>query len=306
MTHRSSSLKAFTLTEIMVSIAIVALAGIVVVELSRTGMILFSKNSAINVSAVQGQAGLLEMKNDLNAAVSTPEFILSSGTVSPTVSGSASGIYFQSYAGGPFSIYVTSGTNYLYPTNTSVQVETGTSSGGYTPIVGETVHIQATPTVLLEKQITSVSLSTSSPTVYTLGISGSLGMQINLTNLTVTPASKMNVACFITSPVKYQVQQGSYNYELVKSVLNSAGAYTSTVLAYGLTNPSPFTTGSANGSADTAFISTINFTAVDPTSTNLGKLQGSGPATSGGYSFVGATTPFTLEVSHYAQLTVEY
>lgn len=289
----------FSLVEMMISVAIIGIAGFGVFEILRTGMILYGKNSATNVSNIQGRFGLYNLEQDLHSAASTPELTDSAGTIlsSGTATGPAAGVYFQAYGGGPFQLYVGSSGS-LTASSTSVQIVTGTVSttADYKPMVGQTLHIQYLPTALVEGVVSSVSSASwsSSETVYTLGLSSSLGQTIMTAypSATGTGTTAMSVACFLTSPVKYLVQPASSNYQLVNVTLTTGDNSITNVLARGITSAQPFSTGSAGGSVNTNFIQTTNFTAVDLSSNNRG--------------YQSVTTPFTIEVPHYAQLTTKY
>ena len=139
-----SKAAAYTLVEVMVTVAVISLAGAGVFGVLRTGMILFGKNSAINLSHTESRYGLVELQQAFHSAVSTPELtgsgvpsltgsgistVLSSGTAV----GPAAGVAFQAYAGGPFCIYVTSGTS-IAASATSIPVITGTN---FRPLPGQ-------------------------------------------------------------------------------------------------------------------------------------------------------------------------
>ena len=108
----------FTLAEMSVSLAVLGLLGMVVFEVLNSGLILFAKNTAVNVAHEEGRQGVNRLTRDIHASVSVPQLrdtsfaVVSSkavGGVAPT----AAGISFQNVASGP---------NYVWkdPGNTSL------------------------------------------------------------------------------------------------------------------------------------------------------------------------------------------
>ena len=289
-----SKAAAMTLVEVMVTVAVISVAGLGAFEMLRTGMILFGKNTAINLSHSESRFSLLELQQELSASASTPELTSSSGAVlSGTAPGPAAGVYFQSYAGGPYSLAVTSGS--IPASATSIQVTTGTN---FKPLPGMTIHIQALPlstnssTSLVELLLSGSSAYSSSgsgsATTYTPTISGSVGSIIYLRDQ--HSGSALTVACFFTAPIIYVVQNG----QMVRQSLDPAGSgkMLSTVLAYNVSSAAPFSMPTVNNSPGNTFVQVQNFTAFDPSSSNRG--------------YHAVITPLTVQVSHYAQLTTLY
>jgi len=191
--------RAVALIELMISTSIVAITGGILYYILNTGMVLFAKNTAINIAHQEARVAVLQMEQDLHSAVSIPTLI---DTNKNAVSGSgpAAGISFQLFAGGPFQV-TPSSTG--YPTGQS-QITVRTN--GYTPAVGQRLII---PTHQIELDITAVGAGATDRTltlasnlpvaVYTkLGPSGSL--------------QDVNVTCFITDRVYYMVSGSQLLY----------------------------------------------------------------------------------------------
>jgi type II secretory pathway pseudopilin PulG len=285
-----SKAAAYTLVEIMVTLAIVGVTGAGVFEILRAGTILFDKNTAINLSHSQSRFGLLELQQDMNSAVSTPELTDSTGTIiSGTATGPAAGVSFQGYAGGPFCLYVPSSTTPIAATATSIQVITGTA---FVPLPGETIHIQYLPNTLLEVALSGSGAyspsTTGTATSYTPSLANQLGSAIALYD--PVSGTALHVACFFTTPIVYVVQ----NKQLLKEYLDPAGSgrMLSTVLAYNVSSTTPFSMPTVNSSPSNTFLEVQNFTTADPSSSQQGYLS--------------VTTPMTLQVTHFAQLTSKY
>ncbi len=109
--HRSSrSVRAsgFTLAEILITAAIFALVGGMVFLILNAGMILYAKNTAINSAHQQARSGIDEMLANIHASVSIPQLVgIQSArmiALAPPGLGPASGLIFQKFDGGPFTI----------------------------------------------------------------------------------------------------------------------------------------------------------------------------------------------------------
>jgi prepilin-type N-terminal cleavage/methylation domain-containing protein len=291
MNLRQFKARAFTLVEIMVTVAVIGVAGAGIFEVLRTGTILFGKNTSINLSHSESRYGLLQLQNDLTSAVSTPLLTGSgtptivSGTISTsgTTNGPAAGVYFQEYAAGPLCL-ASSGT-----TATTLPIITGTT---FTALPGQVIHIEATPLIttstnsLLEAPISAV---TRSGTTSTVTITNTLQNFALTDPISGTP---LHVACFFTTPVVYVVQNG----QLVRYTLDPAGTGTMIpkvlVNNFSVTSPTPFTMPSVDNSPDNTFLDVTGFTSID--------------ASSNHQLYHGVTTPFTLRIPHFTQLTIQY
>jgi prepilin-type N-terminal cleavage/methylation domain-containing protein len=282
--------RAFTLVEIVVAMGVICIMAYGVFEVLLTGTFLVSKNSALNVSNVQGHRGMLMFENDLHAAASTPQLVDATGT-NVVTSGPSAGISFKAYAGGPFYLYVSGSSVSISGSSTSISIVTGSQgqSADYQPLPGQILNIQALPNGLVSGTVSSVGAwsSKNSCSVYSLALAAAIGSSINIENQ-ATNNSALSVACFLTTPVSYYVQNGA----LWRMGLNSSGSQVSTVEAWNVSSATPFSVATVNGVANPTFISVANFTAFDPSSSNR--------------VYYSVTTPFTLQVPHYAQLTTLY
>lgn len=101
----------FTLSESMVSIAIVGILGIVFFNVLQSGMVLSAKNTAVNAAHEEARQGVLRMTRDIHASISVPQlrdnsFTVIDPTLPPTATASATpptaaGVSFQNIAAGP-------------------------------------------------------------------------------------------------------------------------------------------------------------------------------------------------------------
>jgi hypothetical protein len=115
MKTSNSSQSGFTAAEMVVSTMVMAILGIVFLQVLNSGMILYAKNTAVNSSHEEGREGINRLTRDIHAAVSVPQLrggthdanytVASSFTVasSAPVSGvppTAAGISFQNVVSG--------------------------------------------------------------------------------------------------------------------------------------------------------------------------------------------------------------
>src|SRR5438270_9461587 len=63
----------FTAAEMVVSTMVMAILGIVFLNVLNSGMILYAKNTAVNSAHEEGREGIARFTRDLHAAVSVPQ-----------------------------------------------------------------------------------------------------------------------------------------------------------------------------------------------------------------------------------------
>ncbi len=78
----------FTAAEMVVSTMIMAILGIVFLNVLNSGMILYAKNTAVNAAHEEGREGVNRLVRDIHAAVSVPQLRNSTTDANNTVAGS--------------------------------------------------------------------------------------------------------------------------------------------------------------------------------------------------------------------------
>src|SRR6478609_953361 len=96
--------RADTRVEVAMTTALASLTGYAGYSVLHIGLMLFAKNSAINVSHQQARRALLRMENDFHSSTSQVQLTDSSGVPLPTSTGPEAGISFQVSIGGPFLV----------------------------------------------------------------------------------------------------------------------------------------------------------------------------------------------------------
>jgi hypothetical protein len=113
--HKKNSQSGFTAAEMVVSTMVMAILGIVFLQVLNSGMILYAKNTAVNSAHEEARQGINRLTRDIHAAVSVPQlrnsttdanytvassFIVVSSTPSGGVAPTAAGISFQNVVSG--------------------------------------------------------------------------------------------------------------------------------------------------------------------------------------------------------------
>ena len=258
----------FTLLEVMVTSALVAVLGLGVYALLNIGMILGAKNTAVNVAHQQARTAMLQMLQDLHSSVSLPQLVDANGapiaaptpsatpapgqpTPSPSPLPKAEGIAFQLYASGPHRVVSDENVG-----NTIITVNF--KAGQMKPVVGQRLIIGSHK---IEETITAVSGGTQttplgSNTDVDLTIANPLAVRIENTDT-------YKIACFIADRCSYIV----VNQELRWTGPTARSRFA--VLGSNITNPKPFSTPlSPAGSPFYRFVAAIDLSTYDQTYSN--------------------------------------
>lgn len=114
-------LGAFTVAEMMIAVGVAGILGMVFFRVLQTGLVLYSKNTAINIAHESGREGIVRLTRDIHASVSIPQLreldsstnpiALPTPAASPTpIAGLAVGpmfaaVTFQNVSNGPNYIW---------------------------------------------------------------------------------------------------------------------------------------------------------------------------------------------------------
>ena len=239
-----SNERGLSLIEILVTMAVFAVVGLVLYSLVSFSMILGAKNAAINTAHQQARGALVRMQQDLHSAVSTPYLVDANGN-QVTGAGPAAGISFQKWSSGPhlFKSDAAAGQN---------QIIIKITSGQAPPVVGQRVIM---PSHQIEDDITAVS---GTPDNLTLTLAQNLPVA-------VTGTSTYSIACFITERCSYTVVSGTLERQ------GPTASNSPSVIGHNITTAAPFSTPTAaTGSLYSRFVAAINLSTADSHSTNLG------------------------------------
>lgn len=237
------------LIELMVSTTIVLMTGSIIFYILNTGMVLFAKNTAINLAHQQARVAVLTMEADLHSAVSIPQLV--DANRNPVAgNGPAAGISFQLYAKGPLKVATSAAAG---------QNQINVRVNGYTPKVGQRLCI---PTHQIEFDITGVGAGTTDR-ILTLASNLPVNVATTLYDPGTNSNINVNVVCFITDRMHYVVTNGELRYY---GPSQPAGGR---LLADDITSSTPFSIPlTAAGAQYNRFVAAINLSTADSGSSN--------------------------------------
>lgn len=262
MRIHSPSRSGLTLVELSVTAGLVGVLGLIIYSLLNIGTILGAKNTAVNTAHQQARVAMLQMIQDLHAAISLPYLIDvdSNGNVVMDASGAvpavttgpaggpAAGIAFQQWAGGPHKIISDAAQGSTASPQKVIHI--AVTTGQPTPLVGQRLVI---PTHQIEDRIASVS-----------GTSSDLSLTLD-NNLPVaikgTTSTAGDITCFTTDRCWYAIANNGLKWHKLGD----------RVMVTDITNPKPFNTPSTPaGALYYRFVAAIDLSTSDLNYTNRG------------------------------------
>lgn len=274
MKLRFKSSSALTLVELMVTTTLIGVLGLIIFSLLNTGTILGAKNTAVNTAHQQARIAMLQMTKNLHSAIS-PLILYNPSTPNTPApaDGSAPGIMFQLWGGGPYRIAADAVKD-----QTTVKISV---PAGSTPKVHQRLII---PTHDVNSDITAVATAGG---VVTLTLQDPLPVNI-------VGTATFNIACFTTDVCAYVVANGNLEWHSLTA------APLSVVLTTGVTAATPFQTPNTGGVGSPRVVAAIGLSTADTITSNRGfksaniLLNGTVPIKA---KLVVAATPLPLPAS---------
>lgn len=252
----------FKLVELMVTVALIGVLGLILYSILYTSTVLGAKNTAVNFAHQQARVAMMNMIQDLHSSVSLPALSNASGTpyASPAPT-NAEGISFQQWSSGPHKIKsnAAAGQNQVTLTLT-------TTTGNLTPVVGQHLIV---PTHQIEADITAVS-GGSGNFVVTLGniygpaVSPPVTYPVSTLPVAIngTGSSAGDIICFVTDRCSYAVASSTLKWNW-KGNNRIAGS--------DITNATPFSTPiTPAGALYYRFVAAIDLSTADLAYSNRG------------------------------------
>jgi hypothetical protein len=298
----------FTVAEMVVAVGVLGLLGLVFFQVLNSGLILYAKNSAVNIAHEEAREGINRLTRDIHAAISVPQLRTSNApSLAPSSSSSivssapvngvpptAAGVSFQNIAFGPQYVWKD-------PTGSGpIMIKAGANN--LSPKVG--MHLVA-PLFGVEDDIIKVTATPAAANHHNVWLANA-GEDLVANKASLFGASGATYSIiYYTSRVMYLVENGIYVADANGPYILSGGNYvpytsgtmqryryengelrryeqiyssgtvswnkTATVAKY-ISSPTPFYVPlNTGGSPDTRYVG-INLTARDPKSTNRGYL----------------------------------
>ncbi len=247
--------QAAALLEMMVTTSIVVMTGSIIFYILNTGMVLFAKNTSINMAHQQARVAVIQMEQDLHAAVSIPQLV----DVNKTAivgNGPAAGISFQLYAKGPLQVTPTVSKDVFYAAG---QKQITVQVNGYLPKADQRLCI---PSHQVEIDIESVGAGSTSRV---LTLKQALPVEVNpwLYDSGTNTYVAVNIVCFITDRMHYVVKNGELRY------FGGTQPAEGRVMANDITTTTPFSVPlTPAGAQYNRFVAAINLSTADPGSSN--------------------------------------
>lgn len=305
----NSSENGFTVVEMVVSTGVMAILGIVFIQVLNSGIVLYAKNTAVNKAHEEARAGIIRLTRDIHGSVSVPQLRNSAHDANYTVTGSFTvvsstpvGAVPPTAAGVSFQNITVGNPNYVYKDPGNAQMIM-LKDNPFPPVAGMRLIV---PFWGIEDDIQKVAGSSQNHSnVFTANAQESILAQKAPTFV----GGDAYAITYFTDRVLYVVENGTYiadsqgpwilssgqyvaytsgnmqRYRYENGQLNfykqrTNGAsnnatfiwqYVATVARY-ISSPQPFYVPlNTGGSADTKYVG-VRLSARDPSTTNRGYL----------------------------------
>lgn len=248
---RRSPAPGFTLPEVLITMAIMTIVGIMVVLVLNSGMVLYAKNTAVNSAHQQARAGIDQMLSNLHNSVSIPQLINTNLQPVPELDGNgvpvpAAGISFQTFDGGPFPVVLDA-----IATERAIVLY----CPGYTPPVNARLNI---PSHNIELDVVS-TVALAGYTKFTLAADLGTAVDISGTGLDGGVGVTYVITAFITARRSYSVVGSELRYYPTNNLANYR------VLTRNLVSPAPFTIPILpGGGLQNRYVAAVNLSTVEP------------------------------------------
>jgi len=254
--HRPPA-RGLTLPEMLVTMSIMTLVGLMIFLVLNSGMVLYAKNTAVNSAHQQARAGVDQMLNNLHSSVSIPQ--LTDANLQPVsevdANGQpvpAAGISFQTFNAGPFPVVLDASAS-----STSIIL----NCPGYVPPANARLNI---PSHNIELDIVS-SVGVASYRQFVLA--SPIGTAVDIAGSGIEGQSGVTyvITAFITTRLSYAVIGAELRYYPTHDLA------TYKVLTRNIISQTPFTIPILpGGGLQNRYVAAVNLSTVEPNFTQRG------------------------------------
>jgi len=254
--HRPPA-RGLTLPEMLVTMSIMTLVGLMIFLVLNSGMVLYAKNTAVNSAHQQARAGVDQMLNNLHSSVSIPQ--LTDANLQPVsevdANGQpvpAAGISFQTFNAGPFPVVLDASAS-----STSIIL----NCPGYVPPANARLNI---PSHNIELDIVS-SVGVASYRQFVLA--SPIGTAVDIAGSGIEGQSGVTyvITAFITTRLSYAVIGAELRYYPTYDLA------TYKVLTRNIISQTPFTIPILpGGGLQNRYVAAVNLSTVEPNFTQRG------------------------------------
>lgn len=252
----------FTLPEMMVTVAVMTIVGVMVYLVLNSGMVLYAKNTAVNSAHQQARAGVDEMLANIHSSVSIPRVVDTNLQAVPEVGATgqptlAEGISYQVFNGGPFPVVTDSAASDTYLILFC--------PGGYAPPANVRVEI---PSHNIELDSTS---TVGAGSFWRFNFATPIGSKIDVSGTGIEGAGGVSyvITAFLTTRRSYAVVGSELRYFPTNGfnagVFNPSNPSAYKVITRNIISPTPFSIPLLpNGGLQNRFIAAVNLSTAEP------------------------------------------
>ena len=254
--HRQPA-RGFTLPEMLVTMSIMTLVGLMIFLILNSGMVLYAKNTAVNSAHQQARAGVDQMLANLHASVSIPQ--LTDANLQPVSEVdsngqpvSTAGISFQTFNAGPFPVVLDASAS-----STSIILY----CPGYVPPANARLNI---PSHNIELDIVS---SVDLATYRQFTLASPIGTAVDIAGSGIEGQSGVTyvITAFITTRLSYAVIGTELRYYPTHDLA------TYKVLTRNIISQTPFSIPILpGGGLQNRYVAAVNLSTVEPNFTQRG------------------------------------
>lgn len=177
LTHRNSG---FTMAELMMSLVTFGLVAISVMSFLNFGMMSFAKNLSVNSSHNTTRVVMDRIGNSINTCSGEPKLVSVTGAA--VTSGSAAGVQFDQFRGGPYVVVHPGGTG-LLATTTSFTIKRSLHALASPPPPGvaDVVIFDGLTTRMKIASVTNGSIDANNRQSHVITLTAAIGSAVNWT-----------------------------------------------------------------------------------------------------------------------------